>query len=1573
MLGRVHGGCIKGRLCIPIDTPPQRAAPGWPVGPCAVMEDVTEGPPARDCAFDSLREPWQRTLDESLELLTALHIDERHAPQWQAVPPGRDGAPDDMPDGVSLAVMRRRVQKTDVYRATWTGAWDAPDLCAFLALLTSQALVPQWLPIVEGSQILATLGLHARLCKMRFKFGWPASPRDAVVLAQVRHNASTLVLTVASVPRTPDAPSYLRPAPPYVRAQVHLLSLVVHRSADDPARLHLTAYWALDPRGSVLGVRPSAMVAPLPRMLPAFVECAQENGTRIAYVAQYGKGIEISTQRAEPALHLEYVVTDGEAPARALGGTHAVPMPPRTLRIRLAAAHGWDVRVVRRSHPGGDVHASMARSGAWYELDVQHGALDADTTVRMTLDAASVEADGVRFNGEAPAESRASEAAAEGDALLERFAQVDERAPSANDQRRVSSTSSLRPPELGALASTVRRNYVYFASLLQEPEAKWTRVSDTRGVTVTQLDSIDPTLVVYRAEATFVGLSVWDLYSLLSTPALVASWSDGVERGDLLEDLGGQSSVWHVAYPGSWPVSARDAALVQTVYKSPTSIHLFSFSADERAPPAAAGTIRTHVDLQGWSIEALSPTTVHATLIEQSDPRGWLSKTHIPPLMVAAMAGAGERAIKYGGPPMVSRMLNARAVAQSYPPALDAFHLEYVARADSAADALECELRCDMERWAPNVDIRVTPPPTAVSCLRRHSLTGSGGLWLTLEHANAERVQVDVRKGPVQSVEHGVVLLNGLRVHVDTDELDAAQVQALAQKKRTKPQRAALDGPTAQASSDAQGPAADAEKPAAPAAPPTEAPVPPAPPRMHAALAALGVLRRIHAEQPPDPTGAPTGWTLVSEKKGLCVRRRMLPDVSPSLAVHRTDKVVQGVAAEDLLPLVAYPGARAHWDEQLAACRVLESYGSGAGVQLWTTPPSFPFQARSFVVASLTARGCASTDEDVAKSPVYFHASASCDQSPLPPALAEAAGSLPRGRVWIDGWLLENIDPYSTDSYAIPSTRCTHVVAIDYGGVTAGLHALWNAALPRTVLALERGVATLGPCPSVRVPPTWLSVHGDDDDSLVWALHRAPRAVMLVASDFCPRTRTLSLLSRVVAPDLAPGSPSSRGAAASPPRLRPRTSATFRHEPPPSWCVAEVQVELRHYPHGYSVEVRWMDALALGDLGASPSHRPNEALPLEVHVLDRPPSALQVATHASAEQTHCHCVRVTLAAGAAERHVAAALVRVAIAPLRADGAPGASGGHVPVTCNGRIAEIAYGADAARAPWPVDADTLERVRADEVQASRALEIGTHVLAEPVASVTAERRAQAPPSDGARSEARPAEAAPAAPPPPPPAATSQLFGLLRPSGRYGSLASFVTGGQRPSASTASETGSAAPAPAHEPKAGGGADASDAETSGEPPGALAPADAQRPATHGRYRLTTLILAMLVSFLAGSLARAFMEPADFVLVSPATRASAEMLAQSGAAADAPARVLPAGGTLADARRMLDMAAHEVDHVVRAARQLHVFTQASADSSAPSDDAHAASAVRWREMRRYLDVGVPGVPWRWIAGVARA
>lgn len=68
-------------------------------------------------------------------------------------------------------------------------------------------------------------------------------------------------------------------------------------------------------------------------------------------------------------------------------------------------------------------------------------------------------------------------------------------------------------------------------------------------------------------------------------------------------------------------------------------MHVFSFSAEDHllfpsVPPSdPSSVIRTQVDLQGWSIEALSPTTTQVTLLEQSDPKGWTKKGTIPQTM----------------------------------------------------------------------------------------------------------------------------------------------------------------------------------------------------------------------------------------------------------------------------------------------------------------------------------------------------------------------------------------------------------------------------------------------------------------------------------------------------------------------------------------------------------------------------------------------------------------------------------------------------------------------------------------------------------------------------------------------------------------------------------------------------------------------------------------------------------------------------------------------------------------------------------------------------------------------------
>lgn len=81
---------------------------------------------------------------------------------------------------------------------------------------------------------------------------------------------------------------------------------------------------------------------------------------------------------------------------------------------------------------------------------------------------------------------------------------------SSGHTRRTQTTSGVAAPVAGSprspaaeksVLTVVRRNYIYFTSLLQEPEAKWSRaINEAKGVTVTRLNSIDPTLVVYKAE-----------------------------------------------------------------------------------------------------------------------------------------------------------------------------------------------------------------------------------------------------------------------------------------------------------------------------------------------------------------------------------------------------------------------------------------------------------------------------------------------------------------------------------------------------------------------------------------------------------------------------------------------------------------------------------------------------------------------------------------------------------------------------------------------------------------------------------------------------------------------------------------------------------------------------------------------------------------------------------------------------------------------------------------------------------------------------------------------------------------
>ncbi|WFD31089.1 hypothetical protein MSPP1_002122 [Malassezia sp. CBS 17886] len=1674
-----------------------------------------------------LKTRWRQALQDAEELVLDLHAN-TDAP-WRPVPTGKDagggaarvgmapaplrepGAPSTgsaSPDGaapgdVAVSVLRRHTHGTDVYRVQWEGPADGSAPTAFRAVLQTPEMLPQWVPIADASENLEVLGPGTWIDKTRFRLGWPTSARDAITLAQVHTDASGTLYTATSVPRTANAPAFLHPAPPYVRSHVHVFAVYAHASHDDPAKLAVTVYWAWDMRGTLLGMRANAIAAQLPRMVAGLVACVQTHASELPYVVDFGAGIAVTARAVEDAcFRVEYAVLfggDDDADADTLLFAPAAAAPKRSCTLHLSARHTWDVHVhaqaARRTGAEGTpawTATVYACSGDAVHLQLAHAAIaDAEAFVRVRVcvrraeraaeagagDAADASGASVRVNGRAVDVSGA--ARTEPRARL--LARLEEAGRTqtllASPASRASEGSDSVPPAalpgplqaMTPLATLVRRNYIYFTSLLQEPDAKWRRVADTRGVTVTQLDSIDPTLVVYRAEATFVGLSVWDFFATISTPSLAAQWDRSVGEAQLLCDVGGQSAVWHTHARGTWTASARDAVLVQTSYKSPGSIHLFSFSVDDDAafpwmPAASTSSIRTQVDLRGWSIEALSPTTVHVTLLEQSDPRGWLSKSALPAQMIAAMAGAGEYTIHHGGAPIVTRLLNAGARACRYDHDTATYTLEYAAAPEEpGAAAIECELRCNLDTWAQNLDVVVTPPPASATCFRRHKLSlAGGGLWITIEHSAAalgdERVSIVVRKGPAQSRERGVVLLNGSRTNVDTDDLDEQQVLALARRRRTKPQRVPLgffggrgapaapaddDAPPAETGAPDDGDGEDARG-AAPAAVGSDAEGNAAPaPRalMQAALDALFLLRRIHSERHPDPAGMPAGWSLVSERNDLYVRKKTMESFSPSVAVQRADKVVQGIAAETLLHLVSYPGSRPLWDERMDDCTVLESYGNGATTARYTARMPFPFRPRMFLVTSLTAFGAqasspGSPSEPASPStqqPVYFYATTSCaDEEHRFDAHKLNPQQYPVGRMLIDGWIFETIDPYSAANYPIPSTRCTHVVAVDYGGaLPSALNTLWNAPLPRATLQLEHFLRANGPAPSLRAPPGWIRVRGDgrdDDRSLTWTVQRPHARVALVDSDFHAAARTMRVVVLLV-PGARTGQEDGGGDSHQATQTPPRTPTSPRAAPDTpqaatraSMRVCDVQVELQQYPNGYAIHVAWTAAGAipgaLYNLSQVPDRPPGDPLPLQVRVLDLPPSALQAATQNPVDRSHKHLVRVSLPEGAPDTgappwlallHECGAAVAVSVTPLassrRAPALGASDTGHVPVTCNDKVAEIEYGEDAARAAAVpcMDAslvDQLERVPCASVPCPVPLgwtsATDRDVLAKPVAialayaagvsNEAAAAAAGAPHGAGADADASAGMAsgkgaataagsteqthgdAPAAG-----HGTAPIFDLLQrnagrpraPTSRFNATLSTVTQMVTGAATRRVQSHDDAKTCSHDAEGAGGAAALPGSA---PLGTVGTARGGQP----RYRLSTVVLVAVVSLLLGSLIRSLMQPVDFILSPHASETRDAVFPQAlheQAAAPVPHE-----------HSVLDMVARELESFVRTTRQLHVFgrnensdmgsrARADANTQAPSP---ATGLVCRREIRRVFSAPILGSRWDVVVALVR-
>lgn len=381
-------------------------------------------------------------------------------------------------------------------------------------------------------------------------------------------------------------------------------------SASDTVRI--TVFWQWSLKGAVFATHHTHVA----RLICDFVEFARRRASTLALVASYGRYLEISSMaydRTQEQLNLEYsILSDDELEAkveRATKGPDELARQrerrrlERAIELSLPAqAQGWDVRVRA-------LNALAQEDNDWSvvaESDVAARSSPPRTTIRLTHAAVSGPADFVRVR--VAIQRLAAGKLVKCNAKVLDVLRIEPRTPASLARQMLDDTASVMyvpgtaddtstvgsaepgstPTQLiplsaspspnasnitvnSALTATtataaptaaaaeimalLRRNYIYFTSLLQEPEAKWRGVSDSRGVTVTQLKSFDPTLTIYRAEANFVGVGVWDVFATIVTPGARAFWDKSIEDAVLLDDISELSSLWHVKTKAAWPVA----------------------------------------------------------------------------------------------------------------------------------------------------------------------------------------------------------------------------------------------------------------------------------------------------------------------------------------------------------------------------------------------------------------------------------------------------------------------------------------------------------------------------------------------------------------------------------------------------------------------------------------------------------------------------------------------------------------------------------------------------------------------------------------------------------------------------------------------------------------------------------------------------------------------------------------------------------------------------------------------------------------------------------------------------------
>lgn len=425
------------------------------------------------------------------------------------------------------------------------------------------------------------------------------SPRDTVTVSRTFSDSHTVIYLATSLPRSTDEPTFLRPSPPYVRSHVHLLAWCIQLPVNPPtasdtnvgnqpststhpptiskSKARIQLFWQWNLKGAVLATHHQQVAT----LVSNFITYVKASSDTLPLVNGYGRALEFGTTNfdvAQDCLAVEYSIvaedagtleTDTNLAARGLDGLAAVKERrrlERSIEILLSGNQGWDISVhIEALGTGIDTEwtPTVERTDRGNRLTFRLGhaqveRLDGMVRVKLTI-RRLVGGKIIRINDnpvrvqqvESRNPSSISRQMLDETATVGQTSQVT--VETVNSNHSGSEPVQQFSAAANAIGTLIRRSYIYFTSILQEPEAKWKVVTDSRGVTVTQLTSIDPTLTIFKAEATFVGVGVWDVFSTVATPGARLIWDPQTESVTLLDDLSELSSLWQIKTKAAWP------------------------------------------------------------------------------------------------------------------------------------------------------------------------------------------------------------------------------------------------------------------------------------------------------------------------------------------------------------------------------------------------------------------------------------------------------------------------------------------------------------------------------------------------------------------------------------------------------------------------------------------------------------------------------------------------------------------------------------------------------------------------------------------------------------------------------------------------------------------------------------------------------------------------------------------------------------------------------------------------------------------------------------------------------------